>query len=353
MRNFIIGVLVICGFSLIGAFGYYQLENRPVDKNSKANVEITIPEGMTTTRIARLLKEKNLIRSEFFFKVIIKFNKSSLKAADYLLSKHMSTTEIIEALGKHSNYNPNEINLTFKEGERITTYADIVGKETDNTAQDFLATSKDKTYLLELINKYWFLTDEILNENIYYPLEGYLAPNTYRFKDKKVTSKEIIEKMLDQTETELDSYKKEIEENEDYTFHQLLTLASIAQLEGTDEQSMKMIVGIFMNRLDAHMNLGSDVTTYYGLQVPMDRDLSAAEFNTPNAYNTRVLSMTDLPAGPICNPEAVALRAALEPKASDYFFFVADKKGKVYYTKTTEEHLKKVQEIKDNGDWIW
>lgn len=353
MRNFIICVLVILGFSLIGAFVFYELENRPVDKNSKANVEITIPEGMTTTRIARMLKEKNLIRSELFFKILIKFNKTPLKAADYLLSKHMSTTEIIDILGKNSTYNPDAINLTFKEGERITDYAEIVGKETNNPAADFLAISKDKTYLLELISKYWFLTEEILDTSIYYPLEGYLAPNTYQFKDKNVTSKEIIEKMLDQTESELSSYKNEIEENEDYTFHQLLTLASMAQLEGTDEQSMKMIVGVFMNRLDNQMNLGSDVTTYYGLQVPMDRDLSTEEFEAPNAYNTRASSMVGLPASPICNPDMVALRSALEPTASDYLFFVADKNGKVYYTKTSEEHLKKVQEIKDNGDWIW
>ena len=54
-------------------------------------------------------------------------------------------------------------------------------------------------YIDELISKYWFLTNDIKNKNIYYPLEGYLFPDTYNvMKDTDI--KDIITKMLDETD---------------------------------------------------------------------------------------------------------------------------------------------------------
>ena len=60
-----------------------------------------------------------------------------------------------------------------------------------------------------------------------------------------------------------------------------------------------------------------------------------------------------MPIGPICNPSKSSIEASVNPTQTDYMFFVADKNGKIYYTKTNAEHEKKIKEIKDNGDWIW
>ena len=132
-----------------------------------------------------------------------------------------------------------------------------------------------------------------------------------------------------------------------------MTMASIVELEGTNSENRKMIVGIFENRLNSGMNLGSDVTTYYGLQAAMTSDLTSEQFNTSNPYNTRVGMIGKMPVGPICNPSLSSIEASINPTKSDYLFFVADKNGNIYYTKTNKEHEKKVQEIKDKGDWIW
>ena len=124
--------------------------------------------------------------------------------------------------------------------------------------------------------------------------------------------------------------------------------------EGTNKTNRKEIAGVFYNRLQKGMNLGSDVTTYYALQVPMTSDLTTTQFNKANPYNTRGPGMEGkLPIGPICNPSIVSIESSFSPSENDYLYFVADKKGKIYYTKTNEEHLQKVQEIKDKGDWIW
>ena len=131
-------------------------------------------------------------------------------------------------------------------------------------------------------------------------------------------------------------------------------MASIVEIEGTTLEDRKMIVGVFENRLKSNMNMGSDVTTYYGLQLPMTSDLTAEQFDSVNAYNTRSATMIGkMPAGPICNPGKGSIAAGMNPTKSDYYYFVADKNGKIYYTKTAKEHADKIAEIKAKGDWIW
>ena len=102
------------------------------------------------------------------------------------------------------------------------------------------------------------------------------------------------------------------------------------------------------------MSLGSDVTTYYAFKVDMgDRDLTVKELNTENPYNTRGPGMSGMiPVGPICNPSKSAIEATLNYKETDALYFVADKNGKVYFTKNNSEHNKKIQELKSKGLWF-
>ena len=344
-------ILGFIGVLLIGSFIYYQYNVSPIDKSSKANIEVVIPEGMSTTNIAKTLYDKGLIRDEFFFKVYLKLNNvSSLKASTYILNKGMSLKEIVLEL-ENGNTNDNVIRLTFKEGESVKDYADMISKNTNITSEDFISTIKDTTFIKSLINEYWFLTDSILDENIYYPLEGYLFPDTYDFSKDNLDSKTIIRKLLDEEEAKLAPYKNTLKNN---NIHSIITLASIAELEGVKDEDRKMIISVFNNRLAKGMNLGSDVTTYYAFDEDMNSDLTSEMFNTYNPYNTRSSKMAGrLPVGPICNPSLSSIEAAINPSTSDYLYFVADKNRNVYFTKSVTEHDKKVQELKENGDWIW
>ena len=160
--------------------------------------------------------------------------------------------------------------------------------------------------------------------------------------------------MLDREDEILGKYKTAID-NSNIGIHKAITLASIAELEGKTLEDRKNIVGVFYNRISNSLPLGSDVTTYYGAKVDMgDRDLYQAEIDSANAYNTRPMSSVGkLPIGPICNPSNSSIEASVNPDTNDYFYFVADKYGKIYYTKTMKEHEAKVAEIKQKGDWIW
>ncbi len=343
-------IFLILGLLLLGTFGFYQYEISPTDKKSTATYEVVVKQGMSTSEIADLLKKKNLIKNSFFFKVYMKLNrKQTIKAATYDLKKSMDLDTIVSLLevGKAND----DISITFKEGKTIKDYAKVLSTNTNISEEDFLAKMKDKTYLTSLINSYWFLTDTILNDDIYYGLEGYLAPDTYNFKDKDVSIEEVVKTLLDQEETNLEPYKNKVNKA---NIHDILTLASMAELEGVKEKDRKMIVGVFQNRLSKNMNLGSDVTTYYAFSEDMTKDLTSEMFNTYNPYNTRSSQMAGkLPVGPICNPSKSSIEASINPTSSDYYYFVADKNGNVYYTKTSSEHSAKVKELKDKGDWIW
>ena len=344
---FIFILLLLAGASLLT--WNYMLS--PVDKTSKADIEVVIPSGSGVDKIASILEEKHLIRNKYVFKIYMKLNsKGTLKASTYNLKKSMSVEEIANILEKGNNYNPDSIKITFKEGSRITDYILLIAQETNHTPEEVRDVMVDKEYIESLVNKYWFLTEEILNPDIYYPLEGYLFPDTYYFVNKDVEIEKIIETMLDQMEDNLKDYKNKIGQN----IHKYVTMASIVELEGKREEDRKMIVGVFNNRLAKGMNLGSDVTTYYALQYPMTSDLTQAQFATDNPYNTRADNMAGkLPVGPICNPSIMSIDASINPTANDYYYFVADKNAKIYYTKTLQEHNAKVEELKKNGDWIW
>ena len=346
---FIIIVLVV--LLMIGGFiGTWFYLQSPVDSSDDKIIEVEIKSGTTSTGIGEILKEKKLIKSVNLFKLYLKINHvGSLKASTYKFRKSMSLEEIVEELEVGVVNNDNAIKMTFKDGERITDYAKVISDTIHMDYDSCIAVFKDREYVKTLIPNYWFLTDEILNEDIYYPLEGYLAPETYLF-DPDATIYDIIERLLKQTEKNLNDYKDMMQDNP----HYYMTMASITQLEGTNTENRKMIVGVFQNRLNSGYNLGSDVTTYYALQKSMKEDLTADEFATINPYNTRGANMIGkMPVGPICNPNPSSVEASVYPTENDYLFFVADKHGKIYFTKTNAEHNQKVAEIKANGDWIF
>lgn len=332
--------------------GTYKILTMPVSKNIEEK-EVQIPLGSGSSQIAKILKENNLIKSELVFKIYVKINKiTNFQAGTYYLKESMALKEITEMLQTGIMHDPNQITITYLEGKPMWYLASTIADKTNNTEEDVYAVLANEEYIDSLIQKYWFLTDEIKNEDIYYPLEGYLFPDTYSIANKDTTVEEIFEKMLDKMDEVLEEYKEEIEAS-DYTIHEILTLASIVETEGLNNTDRKNVASVFYNRLNLGMSLGSDVTTYYAIKVDMgDRDLYQNEIDAYNPYNTRGPNMEGkLPVGPIASVGKESIEAAIEPNDTDYLFFVADKNGKLYFTTTNEEHVQVINELQNSGQW--
>ena len=343
----LVAILLIGIATLLGTYCYFK---SPVS-NDKKEVSIVIENGSTISDIATLLKKEGLIKDENFFKLYVKLKKvSNVYAAKYYFSPSMNLDEIINTLNE-GGYNENEISITFKEGINMRGIAKLIKENTSNSEDDVYKKLKDEKYLNSVIEKYWFLTDDIKNSKIYYSLEGYLFPDTYRFNSKDVTVEEIFNKMLDQMEKELNKYKKQIE-NSKYSVHELITLASITQSEGYNEDDFKNIASVFYNRLKTGMALGSCVTSYYGVKKDMTDELLQKDIDASNPYNTRGNNPVSFPVGPISMPGAKALDATLDPIETSYYFFVSDKNNKLYFTKTLNEHERMITKLQNEGLWL-
>ena len=351
VKKFILFLFFLCliiGFAGFGVYGYLL-------SGSKDNESVTIhvDEGGTYSSIASTLKEKGLIKSEMAYKIYIKLNTpGNLEFGDYVLKKSYSVDELVSTLEKGSVDLRKTKTVTFVEGKNMRY---IISKITENfniSEKEITGKLSSSEYLDSLINDYWFLTEDIKNKDIYYSLEGYLFPDTYEFYESADVD-DIFRSMLNNMDKKLEKYKEEVQKSK-YSIHEMMTLASIIELEAGASTDRKGVAGVFYNRLNKGWSLGSDVTTYYAEKIDnWSRDLKQSELSSCNNYNTRSSCMAGkLPVSPICNPGISSIEAAIEPTNHNYYYFVADKNGKTYFTKTDAEHVSKVRELKRNGLWI-
>ena len=163
----------------------------------------------------------------------------------------------------------------------------------------------------------------------------------------------IIEKMLDEMDKQLTKYKKDIEDSH-YSVHEMLTLASIVELEGASADDRASVAGVFHNRIKDKWSLGSDVTTYYYLKIDdFKQSLNGNKnlYTCDNAYNTRCTSFLGLPVGPISNAGIESIEATIHYKEHKYYYFVADCKGKTYLNKDFTGHYNTIQKLKSENNW--
>lgn len=344
-----ITVIVILVAFLIG---FYFYGFTPVS-NQDQTVLFTIKSGTKKMDIIDDLKDAGLIKSKYSLYLYVIFHRDlNLQAGSYELKPNMNAKDILHKIhdGKIKE-EKNTFSLTFIEGKRFVSYVKQIAMASKTSEEEVLKLLSDRDYLQELINEYWFLTEDILADDIYYPLEGYLFPSTYEFYNHS-SVKDIVKVMLDTFGSKLKTYQEEINQSK-YSIHEILTLASVVELEGVNDEDRAGVAGVFYNRLKIGDSLGSDVTTYYAARKDFSTDLKMSEINNcNNRYNTRGnCNRGKLPIGPICSPGIASLIATIRPAEHDYFFFVADKNKKTYFTKTYQEHNNRVNELKSAGLW--
>lgn len=304
---------------------------------SKETDKVTFTASGTGKKVINDLYEAKIIKSKIASSIYFKLHGNIVvKAGTYELDRSYDTKQIFRIISGNNSIK-DTIKVTFVEGKRIVDYAKVISDNFGYSESEVLKVLNDTDYLKELIKKYDFLTNDILNSDIYYPLEGYLFPDTYEFyKDSSI--KTIIEKMLDKTKKVLDNYSTSLSSSK-YNIHEILTIASIIESETMMASDRSIVSQVIYKRLNKNMSLGMDVTAYYGAKKALSETLTSSDLNSKNAYNTRNTDFLGLPVGPICNPRQASIEAALNPSDTDYLYFYADiKTGKLYFAKTYQEH---------------
>jgi UPF0755 protein len=327
-------IVVVVGAGGLGGFLYVKSALNPISPKSKEQKIIEIPSGSSITRIADILQSKGMVKNAFVFRYYAKLkNESGFLAGSYRLSPSMSVPEIINRL-KSGKMSP-VVTITIPEGKQLKEIAQIIAKAIHKPESKVFNQLNNRKYVTSLIAKYpKLLTNEILTNNIMYPLEGYLFPATYPFYNSNPSVDEIVNAMLEKTSQVLEPYQGQLKQKQ-LTIHQLLTMASLIEQEATQQADRSKISSVFYNRLQQGMPLQTDPTVLYAEGKHKDRVLySDLTVNSP--YNTYLNK--GLPPGPISNAGVVSIKAALYPAQTNYLYFLAAPNGNIVFSETLEEH---------------
>ena len=295
-------------------------------------VEITIPEGATGEDVARLLLEADVVESfDAVYQPMLDLDPRIFPGT-YSFPTQIPGLTAVELIIAGDNRVYQELRL--REGLTINQTLQQIEEQIGIPKDEMSAALGD----LEALG--------IANEAG--SADGYLFPATYEL-DPGTTAEELVEIMLSRLDQELAPYGFDRS-----NAHELLTLASLIQLEARLEQDFYKVSTVFNNRLDIDMPLQSDATVNYGTggEKVTTTDEQRAD---PNPYNTYYYR--GLPIGPIGNPGGLAIDAAINPVEGDWLYFVSVNlaTGETVFSETLAQHERAVLDfqawIRANPSW--
>lgn len=300
-------------------------------------VVVNIPENATTDDVAKIFKDKGLVDQELFFKIFTNFKYRKEKkytgyiAGEYELNGKMGYEGMVNKV-KYPVETDRTVMLTFPEGLCLTDIAKKLEENNVCPAADFIKAVNEGEYDYRLIKA-------IPDDGRFFKLEGYIFPDTYEFYVNE-GAKSVVNRFVQNAQRRIGNDLLSRANEIGMTMDQVLTLASIIQKEASDPNEMGKVSSVFHNRLNksgTFPNLQSDPTINYveNSIVPLLTDPSQKE-KYAQLYNT--YKCVGLPVAPICSPGLEAIRAALYPEKTGYYFFVTDKNDKYYYARTNSEH---------------
>ncbi|MDO9264544.1 MAG: endolytic transglycosylase MltG [Desulfosalsimonadaceae bacterium] len=303
----------------------YYYANQPASPSAPRALIINVPPGQGFHDTVQELYRNRLINHPLKFKVMAKLQKLDRKiiAGEYELSTGMTPETILEYMTKgivrlHK--------LCIPEGYNLSQIAENIEKSEICSKEKFMIAASDAKLAAAMgIPATGF--------------EGYLFPDTYYFS-KGVPPEQIISAMVEQfRKTFQEDWKKRAEEL-GFTQHEIITLASMIEKETGVAEERAVVASVFHNRLKQNMRLASDPTVIYGIDN-FNGNITKADLNRSTPYNTYRIS--GLPPGPIANPGALSIKAALYPAVTNYLYFVAKGDHTHYFSTTLAEHNRAVK----------
>ena len=352
MGHVFLGVVLSVAAICVGVFlawkGIVGLMDYTGMAKKSHEADIVIDSTMNVDDIAETLHENGIIEMPWLFKTYINMNDEAEGFLDgeYTVNSTMSYSNIITLLKTVRQYT-NTVTVMIPEGYNAQQIGQLLEENLVCRADDF------EKYYRSKLEKYDFEEQITVTENRFYALEGYLFPDTYEFyviddlpdkpsMDTSQYAKQAAEKMYSNFQNKITKKMYARAKELGMTFDEVVTLASIIQKEGTNEENMANISSVFHNRLEnmyEYPHLQSDTTDNYIEDVirPNIPSSSLALYeNVITAYDT--YTCEGLPAGPICSPGLEAINAALYPAETDYYYFLSSSDGVFYYASTVEKH---------------
>lgn len=315
---------VVLGFALFvllaaGAAVWWVLT--PYGPPSETFVDIA--PGTSTMGMGKQLEAAGVVRSQYAFYLLRRFEKGRLRAGYYRFDQPAALTDVYRRIARGDVFT---IALTVPEGANVFDIAAKAEQAHLGTREDFLKAAASQVSLVADFDPGAV------------SLEGYLFPDTYRFAPD-VTAEQMTAAMVQRFRVV--AAQLGLKEN----VHQVVTLASLVERETAVSSERPLVASVFTNRISKKMALMTDPAVIYGLQLEgkWRGTIYQSDLGRDTAYNTYLHG--GLPPGPIANPGIPSLKAAMEPAQSNYLYFVAAGKnpqGHSLFSATLDEQSRNV-----------
>lgn len=299
------------------------------------SVQITVEEGAAVSEIAQQLEEQDVLISRHVFLLYLKLTGKgdNINYGAHDFSTKMGYSEILNSLAEPAK--AEDVTVTVPSGKTVEQILNILDKAGVCSYTELRKEALNGKFDSSLVNG----IPQV--DGMYYPLEGYLFPDTYQFYLNDDPHR-VLQKMIDNLEEKFTAEMREKAKNMGYTTHEILTMASVVELESCGYfEEMPKVSALFYNRLNnwpaGARFLQSDPTMYY----PYGNGI----------YNT--YKIEGLPPGPMSSVTEEAIKAALYPdETMKSYYFVTDSQGGFYYNDTLAAHEATISDLKQKGLWI-
>ena len=284
---------------------------------------VNVAPGSSAVAIGRKLEAAGVVRSRYAFDLLRWFRHGTLQAGVYRFDHPAPATEVYARIARGDVFT---LTLTVPEGANIFDIATRVEQAGLGTRQSFLDAAVSQTNLVADLDPGAA------------SLEGYLFPDTYRFSPT-VTAAQIAAAMV--RRFRVVAAQLGLKEN----VHRVVTMASLVERETAVDAERPLVASVFENRLAKKMPLNTDPAVIYGLELTghWRGVIHQSDLARDTPYNTYLHA--GLPPGPVANPGAPSLRAAMNPAKTNYLYFVAagtDAQGHSLFAATLDEHNRNV-----------
>ena len=323
------GAVALTAILIIAASAaWLHLELTTPYYNAPSNeIFVEISRGLDTEKIAKLLVESGILRRRLPFIAYLRFtnNAGRIKAGEYRFSGPASPKQITQRLIRGDVYYRA---FTIPEG--------LTARETiELLARNGFGVIEEMESLL--LKTDWISDMNPDAEN----LEGYLFPETYHFS-RRADSAQIINTLVEQFRKQYREIAAEFPPRTGWNTSRIVILASMIEKEVRKAEERPIVSSVFYNRLERKIPLACDATIIYALKLrgAYSGNIRKVDLSMESPYNS--YRNRGLPPGPIANPGADSLRAALNPAETEYLYYVSRNDGTHVFSKTYSEHQRAV-----------
>jgi UPF0755 protein len=313
LRGIMYFLFIVTVSVFLAVFGWNCINDVLALTKADKPVEITIPENFDIRDISKDLADLGVISHPWLFNLFSDYSGAAekIEPGHYTINANYDYNAIVKSFVNRPVREA--VKVVVPEGRNLVETLTLIAEAGVSDLESLLLAADAEEFA------FGFLEDLPMTPG---RLEGYLFPDTYDFYTT-ARPRAVLLRLLNTFNRNFNRGMRKSLDEMDYTLNEILTIASLIQLEAANETEMRDISSVIHNRLNSNTmrRLQIDATSVYLIGIEnvgsAEDVLRGRQIDSP--YNTFLYD--GLPPGPICSPGITAIRAALWPSKTNYYFY--------------------------------